>query len=87
MAGHGSQPQTSLAAAVALLEQGDWEAAHTIAQKDASTLGSWAHGIVHLMEGDLDNAGYWYGKAGRPRPAPEAIAAEIAALKGAVDRS
>ncbi len=67
--------------AIPLLESGDWEAAHLIAQKDSSELGSWAHGIVHLMEGDLKNAGYWYGKAGRDLSDPSEIAAEIAALK------
>ena len=51
-----------------LLEAGDWQAAHVIAQDDGSALGSWAHGIVHLMEGDVANAGYWYPPR-RPRPA------------------
>ena len=74
----------SLAEAVAFLEAGDWEAAHTIAQADESELGSWAHGIVHMMEGDLSNADYWYRKAGRPRPEVEEISAEIAALKNAL---
>ena len=67
--------------AIPLLESGDWEAAHIIAQEDPSELGSWAHGIVHLMEGDLRNAGYWFGKAGRDLPDPSEIAVEIAALK------
>lgn len=67
--------------AIPLLESGDWEAAHVIAQEDPSELGSWAHAIVHLMEGDLRNAGYWYEKAGRDLPDPSAIATEIAALK------
>lgn len=75
----------TLAEAAELLAQGDWEAAHAIAQRDSSELGSWVHGIVHLMEGDLDNAGYWYRRAGRPRPDPAEIGAEIAALKAALD--
>jgi hypothetical protein len=41
-----------------LIETGDWQAAHTIVQKDSSQLASWAYGIVHLMEGDRSNAGY-----------------------------
>ena len=45
--------------AVRHLEAGEWKAAHEIVQKDASSLGCWAHGIVHLVEGDLDNAKYW----------------------------
>ncbi len=67
--------------AIALLEAGDWESAHSIAQRDGSPLGSWAHGIVHVLEGDLSNAGYWYRRAGRELPDNVDIAAEIAALK------
>ena len=70
--------------AVALLEQGEWEAAHDIVQKDGSALGSWAHGIVHVMEGDLRNAGYWYRRAGRALPDGVDAQAEVAALKAEV---
>ncbi len=75
----------SLAVAVALLETGDWQAAHAIVQEDEeSALACWAHGIVHLLEGDLANARYGYQKAGRPlgQDAPK----EIAALSAAVER-
>jgi hypothetical protein len=74
---------SDLRRAVELLERGDWRAAHEIAQKDEdSRLFCWAHGIVHLFEGDLENARYWYRKAGRPpfTKAPP-IPAEIEALK------
>lgn len=70
--------------AIEFLESGDWEAAHRIVQEDPSREGSWAHGIVHLMEGDRSNAGYWYRQAGRPLPPDSAITAEIAALKAVV---
>ncbi len=70
--------------AVTHLEQGDWQAAHRIVQDDPSELAAWAHGIVHLMEGDLDNAGYWYRRAGRTRPGPEGITTEIEALRAAL---
>ena len=73
---------TELTEAIRLLEQGDWEAAHVIAQADSSTNGSWAHGIVHLMEGDRSNAGYWYRRAGRQLPTDVRIPEEIEALKG-----
>jgi hypothetical protein len=68
--------------ALAALQKGDWQAAHEIVQADEdSRLACWAHGIVHLMEGDTANAGYWYRKAGRPLR--EDVAAEIAALGAA----
>ena len=67
-----------------LLEQGDWRAAHEIVQKDEdSPLACWAHGIVHIMEGDLPNARYWYGEAKRVFPNDYSVAEEIAALKSA----
>ena len=69
---------------IELLEAGDWQAAHAIVQKDSSAHGSWAHGIVHIMEGDLRNAGYWYGRAGRALPGADAVEAEVAALKSAL---
>ena len=71
------------------LEAGDWEAAHSIVQSDSTANGRWAHGIVHIMEGDLRNAGYWYGRAGREMPgsgdavSESDVAAEIAALRAA----
>ena len=76
--------QTSIAKVVEHLEAGEWEAAHLLAQKDATPQGCWAHGIVHLIEGDLDNAKYWYRRAHRPLPHGNTVTAEIAALKATV---
>ena len=74
----GSEPD--LLRALAHLEHGDWRAAHEIVQRDEdSPLSCWAHGIVHLMEGDVANARYWYREAGRPFS--EAVPDEIEALK------
>jgi len=69
--------------AAAFLQAGDWKAAHQIVQEDEeSALACWAHGIVHLMEGDVPNARYWYREA--KRPFSEDIAAEIAAFRTAL---
>ena len=74
-----------LRSAVAYLERGDWQSAHGIVQKDEeSPLSCWAHGIVHVMEGDLANARYWYGEARRAFPKDYSVAEEIAALKRAL---
>jgi hypothetical protein len=68
--------------AVAHLERGDWQAAHEIVQKDEeSPLACWAHGIVHLMEGDVPNARYWYREATRAFPASASVTQEISALR------
>lgn len=69
---------------LALLEAGDWHGAHAIAQADSSDLGSWLHGIVHMVEPDRSNSMYWYGRAGRAFPGMETAASEVAALRAAL---
>jgi hypothetical protein len=64
-----------------LLDAGDWKAAHEIVQKESSTMAAWLHGIVHILEGDLDNARGWYQRAGREFPGAGAARAEIAATR------
>lgn len=77
----------SLGKAVDLLAAGDWQAAHTIVQQEKSVLGSWLHGIVHILEGDLKNAQGWYQRAERAFPDPGAVQSEIAAARKAVQAS
>jgi hypothetical protein len=73
-----------LVRAVALLEAGSWSEAHTIVQADKSALAAWLHGIVHILEGDLDNARHWYRQAERPFPGAAAVRDEIAAARAAL---
>ncbi len=44
---------------------GLWREAHNLVQDDDSPLAAWLHGILHIQEGDLEDAEYWYGKANR----------------------
>ncbi len=75
-----------LADALLHLERGDWTSAHAIVQRDEdSALSCWAHGIVHILEGDLPNARYWYNEAKRAFPARPSAPGEIAALRKALD--
>lgn len=46
--------------------RGDWEAAHDAVRLDEAADAAWVHAHLHRIEGDLDNARYWYGRAGRP---------------------
>jgi len=46
--------------------KGDWNAAHERAQRQDDPDGAWVHAHLHRQEGDRDNAGYWYQRAGRP---------------------
>jgi hypothetical protein len=54
-------------------KKGDWEAAHGIAQDIETPMGSWLHALMHLIEGDLGNARYWFVEAGRPVKKPSQI--------------
>lgn len=65
------------------LRKGDWRKAHPIVQEDESEFGCWAHGIVHLLEGDEGNARYWYRRAHRSFPSTPDAAVEVAALAAA----
>ncbi len=49
--------------------RGDWARAHEVAQADGGRDGSWVHAYLHRKEGDEANAGYWYARAGRTKPA------------------
>ena len=80
MSGHDD----TLAHALNLLDRGDWQAAHVIVQAESSPLGAWLHGIVHTLEGDLDNAQYWYRRAERPFPGATAVSEELAAARRAL---
>jgi len=71
----------ALATALQHLAAGEWQRAHEIVQEDKSTLATWMHGIVHTIEGDLDNAQYWYRKAKREFPGAGAVQEEIAAAR------
>lgn len=73
-----------LAEALDLLDRGDWQAAHLIVQAESSPLSAWLHGIVHTLEGDLDNAQYWYRRAERPFPGASAVADELGAARRAL---
>jgi len=51
--------------AIDLALSGDWEGAHTVAQRDeADPLYCWLHACLHKMEGDVGNSRHWYRKAG-----------------------
>ena len=71
----------ALARAVDHCANGEWQQAHEIVQADTSALAAWLHGIVHTLEGDFDNARYWYRKADRVFRGPEAVKEELAAAR------
>jgi hypothetical protein len=71
-----SKPPAGLspeAKALWFIKKGDWHAAHDIAQDLETPIGSWLHALLHLIEGDLGNARYWFAEAGRPVRKPSQI--------------
>ena len=44
----------------------NWNSAHRTAQSIKNELGAWIHAYLHRIEGDLENANYWYRHANRP---------------------
>ena len=70
--------------ALVLLERGEWEQAHEIVQEHKTPYGYWLHGIVHLMENDMENALYWYKRAKRTFSTD--AKAEVAAARAALEQ-
>ena len=68
------------------LAAGDWQHAHEIVQEHTSPLAAWLHGIVHTLEGDLDNAQHWYRRAKRPFGGAGAVESELREAGAAVAR-
>lgn len=66
---HDSQPPAELSEELKALwhtKANNWDTAHNIAQDIHTPTGSWIHALLHLIEGDIGNAGYWFRKAGKP---------------------
>ena len=76
-----ARPDQRLIEALEHLARGAWQPAHAIVQENKSPEAAWLHGIVHTLEGDLENARHWYRKASRDFPGPAAVEAEIAAAR------
>jgi hypothetical protein len=68
-AGEALPPLSNPLQALAEDARGDWEAAHATAQAGEDAASAWVHAYLHRKEGDLANAGYWYHRAGRVKPA------------------
>ena len=63
------RPPAQLSAALSGLwwaGKDDWDKAHKIVMDDAGKDCAWVHAYLHRVEGDLENARYWYKQAGKP---------------------
>ncbi len=79
-------PPCGLSPALAALwwiGKNEWDKAHELAMIGEDVDCAWVHAHLHRVEGDLDNARYWYRRAGRA-PATSELAAEWAAIIAAL---
>jgi hypothetical protein len=56
-----------------------WSQAHDVAMAGQGADCAWVHAHLHRVEGDLENARYWYRNAGKKPPKGE-LKAEWAAI-------
>jgi hypothetical protein len=66
---HPPQDASVLLQAIWLDAKGDWHAAHDLVDELGEAKAYWVHAYLHRKEGDLSNANYWYGRAGKQTPA------------------
>ena len=60
-----SDVNAQLEAIVLQMRAGQWNAAHDAVQQHEGLLAAWLHGLLHLQEGDLEDAENWYERAGQ----------------------
>jgi hypothetical protein len=63
-----ARPPAGLSAALTALwwaGKDDWDKAHKIVMDEGKDC-AWVHAYLHRVEGDLDNARYWYRQASKP---------------------
>jgi hypothetical protein len=71
------KPPPDLAPALAALwweAKGDWDRAHGLVMDEGDQDCAWVHAYLHRVEGDLANARYWYGQAGKAPPSGPLLA-------------
>ena len=59
------------------LRKSEWDKAHAIVMTMRDKLAFRIHGLVHRVEGDFENARYWYGRASVPLTRSLRLAAEL----------
>jgi hypothetical protein len=79
-------PPTGLSPALTALwwaGNDSWHKAHDIVMSEEGADCAWVHAYLHRVEGDRDNARYWYRQA-RREPATGELASEWAAIAAAL---
>ena len=74
-----SKPSNKLAGvhlAIWYAVKDNWEMAHHVVQDIDTEIASWIHAYLHRVEGDIDNAHYWYNRANK-EPSSESLESEL----------
>jgi len=82
-------PATLLSPALTALRwagKDDWNKAHEIVMDEGGADCAWVHAYLHRVQGDLENAGYWYRQA-RRKPASGKLEAEWQQIAAALLQS
>src|ERR1700720_1429002 len=61
----------------------DWERAHALVMDESGKDCAWVHAYLHRVENDVENARYWYRKAGKT-PAAGQLRAEWDSIAAAL---
>jgi hypothetical protein len=70
--------------ALAHMRKREWNEAHAIVMGMRDKLAFRIHGLVHRIEGDLDNARYWYERAGVNFSRSKSVARELKEIEAAL---
>jgi len=70
--------------ALSHLRKSEWDKAHAIVMDMRDKLAFRIHGLLHRIEGDLDNARYWYEKAGVPFRKSKRVPVELKEIESAL---
>lgn len=70
--------------AIAHLRCREWQKAHELVMDLEDPLAFHIHGLVHRLEGDMENARYWYRQAGVPFTRSLRLATELKAIESAL---
>jgi hypothetical protein len=71
--------------ALAHLRRREWQRAHELVMDLEDRLSCHIHGLVHRIEGDMENARYWYGKAGVPFSRSLRLGAELRKIESELE--
>jgi hypothetical protein len=81
-----NRPATKHHKVLSHLRRKEWDKAHAIVMGMRDKLAFRIHGLVHRIEGDPENARYWYERSGAPFSRSTNAASEIKEIAAVLKR-